>query len=83
MRGVFPKVGVPETSPPKSHALEPGEWSAPVPVVSLKKRFPEKFFLTITGGQPGERVDRTTGRRDAALTVTLPELSEGDVLLLH
>jgi hypothetical protein len=68
VRGVFPKVDVPKASPPEAHALKPGEWSGPVAVASLKKKLPERFFLTVTAGRPGKRVDRTTGRRDGYST---------------
>ncbi len=68
VRGVFPKVDAPKTSPPEAHALKLREWSAPVAVVSLKKKLPERFFLTVTGGRSGKRVDRTTGRRDGYST---------------
>ena len=62
-RGVFPKLGVPADAPVEAHTLPVGQWSAPVPLVSLAERFSEKFFLTITAGNPGKTVDRTTGRR--------------------
>jgi len=62
-RGVFPKVGVPTDASAEAHTLSVGQWSAPVPLVSLAKRFSEKFFLTITAGNPGRTVDRNTGRR--------------------
>ncbi len=62
-RGVFPKVGVPADAPVEAHTLSVGQWSAPVPLVSLAERFSEKFFLTITAGNPGKILDRTTGRR--------------------
>jgi hypothetical protein len=63
IRGVFAKVGVPADASPETHTLSVGEWSAPVPIVSLAARFSERFFLTITAGNPGKTVDRRTGRR--------------------
>ncbi|MHC4749938.1 MAG: hypothetical protein ACYTFW_08695, partial [Planctomycetota bacterium] len=63
MRGVFPKVGVQVDEPIKSHRLQVGQWSEAVSLVSFAKRFPDKFFLTITAGNPGKTVDRKTGRR--------------------
>jgi len=68
IRGVFPKVGVPADAPPEAHTLPVGEWSAPVPIVSLAERFSEKFFLTVTAGNPGKTVDRNTGRREGHST---------------
>jgi len=67
-RGVFRKAGVPADAPVEAHALAVGQWSAPVPLVSLGGPFPEKFFLTITAGNPGKTVDRTTGRRSGFST---------------
>lgn len=68
VRGVFPKDGVPETSAPEARALELRQWSAPVPIVSLKKSLPKRFFLTVTAGRPGKIVDRTSGRREGHST---------------
>jgi hypothetical protein len=62
-RGVFPKVGVAAGAPAEAHTLPVGQWSAPVQLVSLAERLSEKFFLTITAGNPGKTVDRKTGRR--------------------
>lgn len=62
-RGVFPRVGVAAGAPAEAHTLPVGQWSAPVQLVSLAERFSEKFFLTITAGNPGKTVDRKTGRR--------------------
>ena len=62
-RGVFPKVGVKVDAPIESHKLKVDQWSELVPLVSFTKRFPDKFFLTITAGRPGKTVDRTTGKR--------------------
>jgi hypothetical protein len=64
IRGVFPKAGVPADAPVESHTLPVGRWSEPVRLVSITKRFSDKFFLTITAGDPGRIVDRTTRRRD-------------------
>lgn len=63
IRGTFPKVGVPADAPAESHTLPVGEWSAHVSLASMTERFSDKFFLTITAGNPGKTVDRTTGRR--------------------
>ncbi len=63
IHGVFAKVGVAADAPPAAHMLSVGEWSAPVRIVSLAARFSERFFLTITAGNPGKTVDRSTGRR--------------------
>jgi hypothetical protein len=63
IRGVFPKVGVPADAPADSHTLPAGQWSEPVSVVSMTGRFSDKFFLTITAGNPGKTVDRVTRRR--------------------
>jgi hypothetical protein len=63
IRGVFPKAGVPADAPVESHTLPVGRWSEPVPLVSMAKRFSDKFFLTITAGDPGKIVDRTTRTR--------------------
>ncbi len=63
LRGVFARVGVAVDAPPATHALSVGEWSAPVPLVSLAARFSERFFLTVTAGNPGKTVERSTGRR--------------------
>lgn len=63
IRGVFPKAGVPAEAPVESHRLHVGQWSKSVPLVSFAKRFPDKFFLTITAGRPGKTVDRTTRKR--------------------
>jgi len=63
IRGVFPKVGVATEAPVDSHRLQVGQWSKSMPLVSFAKRFPDKFFLTITAGNPGKTVDRKTGRR--------------------
>ncbi|MHC4628020.1 MAG: hypothetical protein ACYTDV_13655, partial [Planctomycetota bacterium] len=68
IRGVFPKAGVAPDAPAEAHALGVGQWSGPVQVVHLAKRFSEKFFLTITAGNPGKTVDRKTGRRGAYST---------------
>jgi len=68
IRGVFPKAGIPVDAPIESHTLPMGQWSEPVPLVSLAEQFPEKFFLTITAGRPGKTVDRTTGRRSGYST---------------
>jgi len=62
-RGVFPKAGIPAGAPAEAHALSVGQWSAPVRILSMAKRFSDKFFLTITAGNPGKTVDRATGRR--------------------
>jgi hypothetical protein len=67
-RGVFPKVGVAAGAPAEAHTLLVGQWSAPVQLVSLAERFSEKFFLTITAGNPGKTADRKTGRRDGHST---------------
>lgn len=63
IRGVFPKPGVGDGTDDEAHRLSTGEWSAPLPVVSLTRRFPEKLFLTVTAGNSGRVVDRTTRRR--------------------
>lgn len=63
IRGVFPRIGVPADAPAESHRLRIGQWSERVSLVSMAKRFSDKFFLTITAGNPGRTVDRTTGRR--------------------
>ena len=63
IHGVLAKAGVPTDAPLEAHALAVGQWSAPVPIVSLAQRFPEKFFLTITAGNPAKTVDRATDRR--------------------
>jgi hypothetical protein len=63
MRGVFAKAGVAANAAPQAHTLAVGEWSAPVPIVSLASRFSDRFFLTVTAGNPGKTVDRSTGRR--------------------
>ena len=63
IRGVFPKVGVAAGAPAEAHMLPVGQWSAPVPLVSLAEQFSEKFFLTITAGNPAKTVDRKTGRQ--------------------
>jgi hypothetical protein len=62
-RGVFPKAGVPADARAESHELSVGQWSEHVLVVSMTERFPDKFFLTITAGNPGKTVDRITRRR--------------------
>ena len=66
IRGIFPKVGVKVDAPVEAHCLRVGQWSEPVPLVSFAKRFPDKFFLTITAGHPGKTLDRTTGRRGSS-----------------
>ncbi len=63
IHGVFAKVGVVADAPLAAQALSVGEWSAPTPIVSLVSRFSDRFFLTITAGNPGRTVDRSTGRR--------------------
>ncbi|UCG49496.1 MAG: hypothetical protein JSU94_06870 [Phycisphaerales bacterium] len=63
IRGVFPKAGVSADAPVESHTLLVGRWSEPLPLVSMAKRFSDKFFLTITAGNPGKTVDRVTRRR--------------------
>ena len=68
VRGVFPKVGVVSGAPAEAHTLSVGQWSRPVRLVSFAERFSEKFFLTITAGNPGKTVDRKTGRRDGHST---------------
>jgi hypothetical protein len=80
IRGVFAKVGVPADARAEAHALAVGQWSVPLPIASLAKRFPERFFLTITAGNPGKTIDRTTGRRGGHSTnVTFEfEFSAGD-----
>ncbi len=62
IRGVFPRVGVLSGTPVEAHALSLGQWSGPVQLVSLAERFSEKFFLTITAGNPGKIVNRKTRR---------------------
>ena len=74
IHGVFAKVGVAADAPPAAHALSVGEWSAPVPLVSLASRFSERFFLTITAGNPGKTVDRSTGRRGGYSTDVIFEV---------
>ncbi|MBM4027331.1 MAG: hypothetical protein FJ280_18280 [Planctomycetes bacterium] len=63
IRGVFAKEGVAADALPEAHALAADEWSVPVPIVALAARFSDHFFLTVTAGQPGKTVDRSTGRR--------------------
>lgn len=61
IRGVFAKPGAEEGD---GHELQIGRWSSSTPVGSLvRERTPEKFFLTITAGKPGNVVDRVTRRR--------------------
>jgi len=83
IRGVFAKTGVPADARPEANALPVGQWSAPLPIASLAKRFPERFFLTITAGNPGKTVDRTTGRRGGHSTnVTFEfEFRSGDDMI--
>jgi len=54
IRGVFPKAGVPADAPAESHELSVGQWSEPIAIVFMAKRFSDKFFLTITAGNPGK-----------------------------
>ncbi len=63
IRGIFAKADVPEDASEESHTLEVGEWSSPLKVASLAKRFPKKLFLTVTAGNPGSVVDRITRER--------------------
>lgn len=63
IRGVFARPGVQSDAPVQDHALAVGQWSAPLAITSIARRFPEKFFLTITTGNPGKTADRTSGRR--------------------
>ncbi len=63
IHGVFAKVGVPADAPAEAHKMQAGQWSEPVTIVSMARRFSEKFFLTVTTGNPGRTVDRNTGRR--------------------
>jgi len=63
IRGVFAKPGVPADAPAEAQKLQVGQWSAPVTIVSMARRFSEKFFLTVTAGNPGRTVDRNTRRR--------------------
>lgn len=65
IRGVFPKPDVAADADETAHALVTGEWSAPLPIASLAKRLPEKFFLTVTAGQAGRVVDRVTRRQES------------------
>lgn len=59
IRGVFPKPGAAADEP---QTIAVGEWSAPVPVVSLVTgRFPGRLFLTVTAGRDGRVVDRARG----------------------
>ena len=68
IRGVFPKAGIQVDAPIESHRLQVGRWSKSVPLVSFAKRFSDKFFLTITAGNPGKTIDRKTGRRGGCST---------------
>ncbi len=68
IHGVFPKPGAPADARAQAHALTTGQWSTPVSIASLSKRFPEKFFLTITTGNPSKTADRTTGKRSGHST---------------
>ena len=63
VRGRFSKPGVPVGASDEAHRLDVGQWSAPLPVASLARRFPKKLFLTVTAGDPGRVVDRLTRRR--------------------
>ncbi|MCL4207323.1 MAG: hypothetical protein KJ000_32985 [Pirellulaceae bacterium] len=64
IRGVFPKPDVAADAAEAAHALATGQWSAPLPLASFAKRFPEKFFLTVTAGNAGRVVDRITRRQE-------------------
>lgn len=62
-RGVFPKPGVNADAPAEAHTLPVGRWSAPIRLASIVERISEKFFLTVTAGNPGKIIDRGTRRR--------------------
>ncbi len=62
-RGIFPKPGVGTDAPAEANTLPVGRWSAPLKLASMVQRLPEKFFLTITAGNPGKVIDRKTRRR--------------------
>jgi len=82
-RGVFPKPGVAADAPIEAHKMPAGQWSVPIKLVSVIDRLSEKFFLTITAGNPGKTVDRKTGRRGGHSTeVTFEfEFSFGDKVI--
>jgi len=61
IRGVFAKSGVPADAPTEAHKLQIGQWSTPVTITSIAQRFSEKFFLTVTAGNPGRTGEYSTG----------------------
>jgi hypothetical protein len=79
-RGVFPRPGIAPDAPVEAHTVPVGQWSAQVKLASVIDRLSEKFFLTITAGNPGKIVDRKTRRRRGYSTdVTFEfEFSLGD-----